>query len=105
MATVTPCARPSLPETYVDITSVIERKQAMLAHHQSQRDWLDESQGMDSYLAAMLDGSRALGALSGRFDYAEGWRRRLHLGFGPDADPLVAVLPAALIFRPIPGTA
>ena len=48
---------------------------------------------MDSYLAAMEDFSREVGRMSGRFDYAEGWRRRLHLGFGPeDFDPLAALL-------------
>jgi hypothetical protein len=31
--------------------------------------------------------------MSGRFDYAEGWRRHLHVGFsGTDADPLRQIL-------------
>jgi len=34
-----------------------------------------------------------VGGWSGRFDYAEGWRRRLPTGFcAPEDDPLVAVL-------------
>jgi N-acetylglucosamine malate deacetylase 1 len=34
-----------------------------------------------------------VGAMSGRFEYAEGWRRHLHLGFCSElADPLPAVL-------------
>ena len=65
----------------------------MLAHHRSQKDWLDESQGMDSYLITMEDLDREVGAMSGRFAYAEGWRRRLHFGFcAEDADPLADAL-------------
>ena len=81
------------PDLFVDIGGVLDRKRDMLACHRSQKEWLDESQGMDSYLAAMEDFSREVGRMSGRFDYAEGWRRRLHLGFGPeDFDPLAALL-------------
>jgi hypothetical protein len=36
--------------------------------------------------------------MSGRFEYAEGWRRHLHLGFcAADADPLSAALKSKLI--------
>ena len=86
------------PEMVVDIESAIEEKQAMLAHHRSQKDWLDRTQGMDAYLEAMLALSREVGAMSGRFTYAEGWRRRLHLGFGAEADdPLGEVLGAHVL--------
>jgi LmbE family N-acetylglucosaminyl deacetylase len=81
------------PELFVDITSVLKIKRSMLACHRSQKDWLDQSQGMDSYLVTMTQNSRAVGMLSGRFEYAEGWRRRLHLGFcAEDADPLTEAL-------------
>ncbi len=81
------------PDLFVDISGVLDRKRAMLACHRSQKEWLVESQGMDSYLTAMEDFSREVGRMSGRFEYAEGWRRRLHLGFGPeDFDPLSAAL-------------
>jgi LmbE family N-acetylglucosaminyl deacetylase len=81
------------PELFVDITSVLKIKRTMLACHRSQKDWLDQSQGMDSYLVTMTENSRAVGVLSGRFEYAEGWRRRLHLGFcAEDADPLTEAL-------------
>jgi LmbE family N-acetylglucosaminyl deacetylase len=81
------------PEIYVDITTVIGNKRSILAHHQSQKRWLDESQGMDSYLATMEDLSREVGAMSNRFEYAEGWRRRSHLGFcAENADPLSSAL-------------
>ena len=55
----------------------------------SQKHWLDVSQGMDSYLISMDEASKKVGALSGQFEYAEGWRRHLHLGFSAqDIDPL-----------------
>jgi len=37
--------------------------------------------------------SQAVGELSGKFEYAEGWRRHLHLGFSAtDQDPLKEAL-------------
>jgi len=84
---------PILPEFCVDVTSVMDRKRAMLACHRSQKEWLDESQGHDDYIH-LMDGMCAdVGRLSGRFQYAEGWRRHLHLGFGPESlDPLADAL-------------
>lgn len=77
------------PHFYVDVTNLQARKQAMLALHVSQKQWLDESQGHDSYLQAMSDLDADLGVSSGVFDFAEGWRKHLHLGFcGPHDDPL-----------------
>jgi LmbE family N-acetylglucosaminyl deacetylase len=77
------------PEQYVDITSVMVQKRAALACHRSQKEWLDVSQGLDSYLHTMEDMSRTVGEWSGVFQFAEGWRRHSHLGFcAPDADPL-----------------
>ena len=98
-----PLRQPVRPDLFVDISSVIAQKRAMLAHHQTQKVWLDESQGMDSYLNAMEELSRQLGALSGRFAYAEGWRRRLHYGFcAADADPLAQAL-AGFVHTPQSG--
>jgi hypothetical protein len=37
----------------------------------------------------MEDLGREVGAMSGRLEFAEGWRKHLHAGFcAPDADPL-----------------
>ena len=81
---------------YVDITPVLAQKRKMLAQHKTQKKWLDASQGMDAYLKEMEDMSRQVGTMSKRFEYAEGWRRHSHLGFGPaDYDPLSAALGAA----------
>ncbi len=41
---------PIVPDLFVDVTQVIDRKTEMLTRHQSQKRWLDLSQGMDSYL-------------------------------------------------------
>ncbi|HEY2892835.1 MAG TPA: PIG-L family deacetylase [Pirellulales bacterium] len=86
-----------LPSLFVDVTTVMERKTAMLACHQSQKEWLDTSQGFDSYLDTMKDLMREVGRLSGRFEYAEGWRRHYHVGFcGPQDDPLAMALGSGL---------
>lgn len=85
--------RPILPDFYVDVTSVIDRKVEFLAHHASQKQWLDRSQGLDSYLTAMKEMTRKVGLLSGRFEYAEGWRQHSHLGYAAvDIHPLQDVL-------------
>ncbi len=82
-----------LPEYYADITSVIGRKREMLSQHRSQKEWLDVSQGFDSYLATMEQISAAIGAMSDRFEYAEGWRRHSHIGFSEhELDPLLEAL-------------
>jgi LmbE family N-acetylglucosaminyl deacetylase len=78
-----------MPGAFVNTTSVHALKREALAAHQSQKAWLDASQGMDSYLRTMDDLSRAVGKMSRRFQHAEGWRRHLHFGFcAEDADPL-----------------
>jgi N-acetylglucosamine malate deacetylase 1 len=80
-------------ETYVNTTAVHATKRAALACHDSQKAWLDVTQGMDSYLTAMDEFSRETGRLSQKFIYAEGWRRHSHLGFcQEDADPLRGAL-------------
>jgi hypothetical protein len=78
------------PPRFVDISRVISTKTEMLSKHESQRGWLRDSQGMDSYLKAMLDFSQRMGELSGRYAYAEGWMRHNHLGLaGSEAfDPM-----------------
>ncbi|MBI2823604.1 MAG: PIG-L family deacetylase [Planctomycetia bacterium] len=97
--------QPVRPGIFVDVTGVLNEKTAMLIMHQSQKQWLDESQGFDSYLEAMRELSREVGRMSGRFEYAEGWRKHSHLGFcGPDDDPLVTALPAELVVVDTNGT-
>lgn len=77
------------PESFVDVTSVHETKLAALAEHRSQQGWLDATQKMNSYLAAMAATAREVGKMSRRFKLAEGWRRHNPLGLcAPAADPL-----------------
>lgn len=78
---------------FVDISGVLDVKRAALACHKSQKEWLDASQGLDSYLTTMEEMSRDVGRMSGRFPYAEGWRRHLHLGLCDEQDdPLTEAL-------------
>jgi N-acetylglucosamine malate deacetylase 1 len=84
-----PLRQPITPDCFIDTTSVHGAKREALAAHRSQKEWLDASQGMDSYLQTMDAFSLELGRMSGRFQHAEGWRRHLHLGFSAnDDDPL-----------------
>lgn len=88
--------RPIVPETYVDIAGVIEEKTRMLACHASQKEWLDATQGFDSYLTGMRDAAEAVGRMSGRYRFAEGWRRHSHVGYSrQDGNPLLDALPGA----------
>jgi LmbE family N-acetylglucosaminyl deacetylase len=74
---------------YVDTTSVHDTKRKALTAHEGQKHWLDVSQGMDSYLVSMDRASQEVGRMSGRFQFAEGWRRHLHHGFSArEIDPL-----------------
>lgn len=83
------------PGQYVDIGDVLATKRAALACHASQKDWLDQTQGVDSYLHAMEAMAAEVGRWSSTFAYAEGWRRHSTLGFcGADDDPLAESLGA-----------
>jgi LmbE family N-acetylglucosaminyl deacetylase len=88
-------------DLFVNTASVHATKLAALAEHRTQQDWLDVSQGMNSYLHAMEDASRAVGRMSRRFKHAEGWRRHSHLGFcAENADPLRDALKNDCVLRP-----
>jgi LmbE family N-acetylglucosaminyl deacetylase len=86
-------SQPVTPHFFTDIGPVLARKRAMLACHASQKEWLDVTQGMDAYLDEMERMSREVGLMSGTYEFAEGWRRHSHLGFGPeDFDPIADFL-------------
>lgn len=81
------------PNIFVDVADKMDQRVEMLALHESQKRFLDETQYMDSYLETLRDLAREVGEMSGRFEYAEGWRRHLHLGFcDADVNPLIDVL-------------
>jgi LmbE family N-acetylglucosaminyl deacetylase len=78
-----------IPGLFVNTTAVQEQKCAALAEHKSQREWLDSTQKMDLYLKTMEEFALDMGKMSGKFKYAEGFRRHLHYGFcGENDDPL-----------------
>ena len=91
---------PVIPDIYVDVGGVIDTKAEALACHRSQKDWLDRSQGMGSYIETMKELNARAGALSGRFAYAEGWRRHLHLGYSRTEQTPLEELLADLIATP-----
>lgn len=84
---------PAEPEFVVDVGSVISIRNEMLAKHASQKDWLDATQGMGSYLENMDSISRMVGERFGGCVYGEGWRRHNHTGYcAPDFAPLQILL-------------
>lgn len=88
-----PLRRRIRPGQYVDVSGLTARKQALLANHRTQKDWLEQSHADESYLDVLEAMDRQVGEMSGRFDYAEGWRRHLHVGFAAEgADPLTDML-------------
>ncbi len=83
---LTPLRQPVTPELLIDTTTVHATKRAALACHASQKEWLDKSQGQESYLTTLDDFSLTLGRLGKKFRHAEGWTRHLHYGFGTATD-------------------
>ena len=81
-----PLRREWKPESWVNTASVQRERLAALACHRSQHEWLDASQGMNSYVASAAEEARELGRRSRKFRHAEGWTRHLHLGFGVETD-------------------
>lgn len=81
------------PEIYVDISTVLDDKLAMLGEHATQGTWLGESQGMQSYIETFKGAARELGTVSKKYEYAEGWRRHHPAGLcGENDDPLTDAL-------------
>lgn len=88
------------PSLFVDVTNYREEKLNLLSCHSSQKKWLDETQGIDSYLDTMLQLDRQAGLWSGQFHSAEGWTQHSHLGLGPEAwDPLQSALGKHCVIR------
>jgi len=78
-----------IPGAFVNTTLVHKTQLKALGAHKSQQNWLDVSQGMNSFLLAAENMLLAVGRLSKKFKYAEGWRRHLHYGYCKlEADPL-----------------
>ncbi|MBW3630391.1 MAG: PIG-L family deacetylase [Gemmatimonadetes bacterium] len=83
--------RPVAADFWIDVTSVFGARQAALACHVSQREWLRAHHGVDDYLRVNERFAREHGERCGA-TYAEGFRQ--HLGHGyPQEDVLGATLP------------
>ncbi len=89
------------PRLLVDMSGAMERKEAMLACHESQGGWLQEQQGISGPLDAMRAHAAQLGKMAG-LTWAEGYRQ--HLGQGFPQDDLLAKLLGNLA-RPATGRA
>ena len=70
-----------IPKFLANIESTIKNRETMLAHHKSQKEWLDKSQGLDAYLKTMTEMSKDVAADSSDVEFAEGWRPHSHLGY------------------------
>lgn len=81
-----------VPELFVNIGTEVKMKEDMLRCHKSQKNWLDVSQGMNSYLITMRDICAEIANMSGQegWEYAEGFRRHSHLGFSAKGDDPLA---------------
>ena len=80
------CGRPVPTSHVVNIDSVMDTKEKMLACHESQRNWLLAHHGMDEYVSSM----KIWSAFRGRqinSQYAEGFRQHLGHAF-PQSDLL-----------------
>jgi LmbE family N-acetylglucosaminyl deacetylase len=90
------------PTLFINISSVMDTKLKMLGCHESQRRWLDETQGLDDYLQSMQHSSAEVATMSGQpdWEYAEGFRQHSHQGFSAvDRDLLSEVLEDPVVFR------
>jgi len=95
-----PLRRRVSPEAFVNTTPVLDIQCAALAEHRSQQAWLDATQGLDSMAGKLREMARAVGRLSRKFKFAEGWRRHLHYGFSAtEVDPLREALGRDYVFR------
>jgi LmbE family N-acetylglucosaminyl deacetylase len=85
-----PSGETVFPKLAISIDSVLDRKLALLECHKSQQQWLQSTQGMNSYLQTMLELGHEVAKLANLdCKAAEGWHKHLHLGFGAsDFDPL-----------------
>ena len=92
------------PDLIVDISNVMQTKLRMLGCHESQRQWLDETQGLDDYLESMHRSSAEVAQMLTNTGclFGEGFRQHSHVGFSrQERDPLTEVLgPLVAALRP-----
>jgi LmbE family N-acetylglucosaminyl deacetylase len=86
-----------IPSLCVNIDTVLERKERMLACHESQQAWLKSQQGVSGPSDTMRKMAARAGALVD-FKWAEGFRQHLGQGF-PQDELLSTVLGESIIRR------
>jgi len=88
------------PTLFVNIESVVQDKVRMLLAHESQMDWLRQTQTMTSLEEVVLAESRAVGKLSGVFPCAEAFTPHDHRGYCPeDFKPLEEALGVDVFYK------
>ena len=83
-----------LPRLVVNISATIERKEKMLACHESQREWLQYQQSLQEIGSPLRQMAARAGEVGG-FEWGEGFRQ--HLGQGFPQDNLLASLLGELL--------
>ena len=78
-----------LLDIIVDVSSVIDKKSAMLCCHASQREWLRHEHGIDEYVEFLKRQAAHLGARRG-YAFGEGFRQ--HLGHAYPHDNILEKL-------------
>ncbi len=88
---IDPLGHPVTPTTLVNITSVADTKEQMLACHASQREWLRAHHGMDEYIQSMKRQDAARGQLI-NVPFAEAFVQHRGLPY-PQSDLLASLFP------------
>ena len=88
-----------VPALFVNVSSVMDTKLRMLGCHESQRQWLDETQGLDNYLESMKQSSADVARMRATctWQYAEGFRQHNHYGFSATDRNLLAEILAGQV--------
>jgi hypothetical protein len=91
-----------VPSLFVNVTGEMDTKLKMLGCHESQRQWLDETQGLDDYLESMRRSGAEVAQMCSQpgWEYVEGFRQHSHVGFSAnDQDILAEVLGDQTAYR------
>ena len=75
------------PTEYVDITRFMDQKREIIRCHASQLEWVKEHDGMDLLWAAEV--MAEFRGMQCGVEYAEGFRRHLHLGMSAEDHDLL----------------
>jgi LmbE family N-acetylglucosaminyl deacetylase len=73
--------QPVTPDFVVDVSSVMGKRIQMLEQHTSQKEWLDATQGIGSFVETLRKTARSVGEKWGPYCEAEGWRCHNYMGY------------------------